>query len=133
MASHPITDHCAAISVGIVEGEALSIQRQLCDSVDCPLLSDITARIARDEARHVAFGRLYLDRRLAALPIAERVDIFRWVRATWWDCARAIFGRWSWGGALAGIDLDERWAGQIASMRDIGLIADHEADVFAAA
>ncbi len=114
----------------VVEGEALRLQKELCQAFACPLFGALATRIAQDEARHVAFGRIYLDPKLAALPRDQRIDIYRWVRATWWDCAGAAFGRWSLGRWLARGELEERWARQVDALVDVGLIAVDERDQF---
>ena len=44
----------------VLESEALTIQEELSHDLNCPLLRSINRLAAPDEARHVAFGRIYL-------------------------------------------------------------------------
>lgn len=115
----------------VLESEALEIQQLLAERLPCPLLRRINARIARDEARHVAFGKIYLDPRLPRLERAERFEIYRWVKSLWLDCAAATEGRYGRLGRLAlGLpkaSLAERWAERAAMLRNIGLVAPDEA------
>lgn len=94
------------------EGEALRLQQEFSELFPCRLFRQVNGRISRDEARHVAFGRIYLGDKLAALPFNERVAIYHWVRELWHECARANSGcRRTPGSAII------RWV-KIASMRD---------------
>ena len=45
----------------LLEGEALRLQQDLIKWFPCPLLSQINKKISRDEARHVAFGKILLQ------------------------------------------------------------------------
>ncbi len=73
----------------VLEGEAVGIQRSLTDFLPCPLLRQINSRIARDEARHVAFGTRFLRHALSSLPKDERRAIYNWVKALWHQCIGA--------------------------------------------
>lgn len=72
-----------------VESEALAILRSIVDWLPCPIIVSLSRRIARDESHHVAFGRLYLVRRLARLPAGEALAIRDWAFALWQDGASA--------------------------------------------
>lgn len=74
----------------VLEGEALRLQRFLAERVSCPLFSALNRRIAMDEARHVAFGRIYVPARLAGLDTEQRIAIFRWLRALWWESSGLV-------------------------------------------
>ena len=87
----PGSYHGAIVAFHVVlEGEGLRIQRLYGDWFRCPLFQQVNALIARDEGRHVAFGRHFLKESLDALPLDERLAIFRWIKALWFDCAAAI-------------------------------------------
>ena len=73
----------------VVEGENLRLQERITGFLPCPLLRQINRRIARDEARHLAFGRIYLARRLAGLPEAERRALRSWLQGLWRAAAEA--------------------------------------------
>ena len=115
----------------LLEGEALTVQQLLANHLPCPLFRQINSRIARDEARHVAFGKLYLNRHLAALPQEERFAILLWVKRLWLDCARATESRYGRLGRLAlGLSpqsLESRWLERQDMLYEIGLIAPGEA------
>lgn len=69
----------------IVEGEALAFQDKARSRIPDPLFDDMSRQIAKDEARHIAFGRLYLSHSLPNLPLQERIEIYLWLRALWFD------------------------------------------------
>jgi hypothetical protein len=58
----------------VLEGLALSIFRSATAFFYDPLLTDICARVARDEARHYSFGIVSLSDHLASLTSVERHD-----------------------------------------------------------
>lgn len=70
----------------LLEVEAVKLHGDFSRWFPCRLLRAINLPIARDEARHVAFGKLYLRERLVALAAEERRDIYRWVRDLWHQC-----------------------------------------------
>ena len=87
--------------------------------------------IARDEARHVAFGKLYPWNTLSALSAEERIGMYRWVRELWHDCASAARGEYyGLGRPITGVgrgSVGERWSTQVEALKDIGLVTDDEA------
>ena len=85
---------------GVLEGESMRLQQEIDKWLPCPLFKDISSSIARDEARHIAFGRLYLQESLPALPRTERLEIFRWIRELWFDAVRGAIGRFAPPGIL---------------------------------
>jgi len=74
----------------ILEGESLRLQHDVDDWMPCPLFKEIAARIARDEARHVAFGKIYLKQSLPHLLQAQRLEIYVWVRDLWLDAIKSL-------------------------------------------
>ena len=109
----------------VLEGEAVHLHGDALRDFPCPLFRRITSEVGRDEARHTAFGRLYLTRVLAPLEAEERRTIYRDVRALWRAVVRpgardgmggAIIGR-AWRGYFAG-----RWQSHCRTFRRIGLI-----------
>jgi hypothetical protein len=111
----------------VLEGEALTIQQDLAEAVACPLLRALNARAARDEARHVAFGKSWLPAAVAALPAEERQAIFRWVRGLWHDCADAVRDRYTGISAalfrLSRSRMEERWRRHRRALVEIGLVS----------
>ena len=78
----------------VVEGEVLRVQDALARLLPCPLLKQINRLVVRDEARHIAFGRIYLAQAVAALPTAAREQLGAWVHGLWRQCAEAtLLGR----------------------------------------
>ncbi len=67
----------------VVEGEVLRVQDSLTRLLPCPLLTQINRRVARDEARHVAFGRIYLTEALADLSADAQRRLYHWLHALW--------------------------------------------------
>ena len=118
----------------LLEGEAVQLQHELAKAFACPLFRDITTRAARDEARHHAFGRVYLRDRLAALDPEERLAMYRWVRDMWQDCALAtrsrFFGLDSFLLSRRRDTVEARWRRHAANLREIGLVHAAEATEF---
>jgi len=112
----------------ILEGEALRTLQDLADDIPCPLFSQINMRISRDEARHVAFGKVYLQDHLPALDLDERAEIFRFVREVWRDCTSNILADFKIPGFVSGPLrkrwVDAGWRRHCRSMVDIGLLSD---------
>lgn len=80
---------------GVLEGESMRLQQAIDKWLPCPLFKEISAVIARDEARHIAFGRLYLQETLPSLPRIERLEIFHWIRALWFDVVRGAISHFA--------------------------------------
>ena len=114
----------------VLEGEAVRLQNALAELFPCSLLRQINSRITRDEARHVAFGKIYLRDRLSILARDDRLAIYRWVKELWQLCARAnTDGRRGRGVAIIQLgnrQLEERWLIQRCALIDIGLISPAE-------
>ncbi|MBI3452771.1 MAG: ferritin-like domain-containing protein [Rhodospirillales bacterium] len=72
----------------VLESEAVRLQDEVTSWFPCPLFRAMNAAIVRDEARHVAFGRIWLGATVDALSPDQRVEIYRWVRGLWRDCAK---------------------------------------------
>ena len=67
----------------VLESESLFLQQSLSPWLPCPLFTEINRVIAKDEARHHAFGRLYLLGILPYRPLSERLAYARWIKAFW--------------------------------------------------
>ena len=67
----------------MLEGESLRLQQSLECWLPCPLFADLSRCIAHDEARHLAFGRLYLRQALPRLRLEEHRRIFLWLKGLW--------------------------------------------------
>jgi hypothetical protein len=113
----------------ILEGEAVHLHGATLSAFPCPLLRTITSTVGRDEARHTAFGRLYLARLLAPIGVEERRAIYRDVRRLWRAVARpdpaddlrgAIMRR-AWRGYMK-----RRWRTHCRTFERIGLIRPGE-------
>ncbi len=108
----------------VVEGEVLRVQDSLARLLPCPLLKQINRRVARDEARHVAFGRLYLTGALAELPEDARRGLHRWVHDLWRQTANrslsASAGNWAVRQRLRRW-LQDGWCHHEAALRQVGL------------
>ncbi len=114
----------------VLEGEAVHLHGAAARVFPCPLLRRIATTVGRDEARHTAFGRLYLTRVLARLGAEERRAIYLEIRALWREVARPCAGdgsggailRRAWRGYMAA-----RWRTHCRSFERIGLIRPGEA------
>ena len=74
----------------IIEGEALAFQEQARHYTSCPSFAALSRLVAGDEARHVAFGRVYLPEALRALTPSEKQRIHEWLRALWFECSARL-------------------------------------------
>lgn len=110
----------------VLEREALGLLRDLGQWCPCPLLRRLNARIARDEARHIAFGEIYLRPRLVALAAEERIAIYRWIKKLWHDCAGATAARYLGTRGLVRRRLDERWQQRARILIRLGLVSAAE-------
>lgn len=117
----------------VLEGEALFTLDALGGQFRCPLLCRINARIRRDEARHLAFGRAYLANSLPGLPLEERLEIHRWLKTLWHDTARGIFAAFP----IPNLILRRRcrtwvetgWQDHLRVLIGVGLLKDGEIDL----
>ena len=113
----------------VLEGEAVHLHGAAARAFPCPLLNRIATSVGRDEARHTAFGRLYLTRVLGSLGTDERRAIYLDVKALWHAVARPDTGdgrggailRRAWRGYMAA-----RWRTHCRAFERIGLIRPGE-------
>ncbi len=77
----------------VVEGELLQLHERIARFLPCPLLRDINRLVARDEARHVAFGKIYLADSLDALSDDERARLYAWLHSLWHDATQSALAR----------------------------------------
>lgn len=114
----------------MLEGEALRSLQGLAEELPCPLFAQINALIARDEARHVAFGKIYLRESLITLSVEERMTIYRFVQSLWKQCAAGILSHFRIPGlvtqALRHRWLAEGWDHHSRALVDIGLLSADE-------
>ncbi|MEA3278015.1 MAG: ferritin-like domain-containing protein [Pseudomonadota bacterium] len=114
----------------VLEGEAMRLQRYFATRFPCPLFAELNRRILADEARHIAFGRIYGRPGLQRLDTEERIALYRWLKAIWWDCAVAVRGRFDGVGGwiLRALHppLEQSWRRQTDSLLDLGLIRPEE-------
>jgi hypothetical protein len=71
-------DHWVKIAIGmnmIVEGLALAAFHNMRRQTTCDLLRRITENVLRDEARHVAFGNVYVGETIRDMHPDEREDV----------------------------------------------------------
>jgi hypothetical protein len=71
-------DRWVKIAIGmnmVVEGLALGAFQNMRRSTTCPLLREIVEGVLRDEARHVAFGNVYVKEAVAEMHQDEREDV----------------------------------------------------------
>jgi hypothetical protein len=121
----PIAGTLLAFHV-LLEGESLGLQKQVSRWLPCPLFAEISARVARDEARHIAFGRLWLAEHLPAMSSDDHRRLHDWLRKLWFDAMNDVTGR------LAPFDIvtgpkpwrrwvEDAWTEREADLRRLGL------------
>ncbi len=118
----------------VLEGEAVRLQHSVDMWMPCAFFREISGVIARDEARHVAFGKIYLRESLPALALQERLAIYRWVRDIWFDAARSAVGRYAppafLGGARWRRWLERKWLERLSDLAAAGLFVPQERRIF---
>ena len=70
--------HWVKIAIGmnmVVEGLALAAFHNMRRDTTCPLLRQLTENVLRDEARHVAFGNVYVGQAIRDMHVDEQEDI----------------------------------------------------------
>lgn len=71
-------DHWIKIAIGmnmIIEGLALAAFHNMRRATTCGLLKQVTEYVLRDEARHVAFGNVYVGESLGQMHSDDREDV----------------------------------------------------------
>ncbi len=120
----------------LLEGEAMELQEDSAKWLSCPRLAALNRAITRDEARHVAFAKLYLPAALPALSLQDRRAAYAWLRETWWRSLELVFVDFGYAalvGTLAGrYWAARRWSSWQEEMRRVGLYQDHERQYFIA-
>jgi hypothetical protein len=113
----------------VLESEALSIQQGLAKDISCPLFRAVNQRIAQDEARHVAFGRLIAARAASELSADERQNTIAEIQSIWTSCVKALAADngvlWR---ALAKF-ADRNWKVQLLTMERLGLATPKAASI----
>lgn len=115
----------------VLEGEALRALEDMGGWLACPLFRRLNARICRDEARHLAFGRTYLAARFSHHDQAARLDIYRWLKDLWDDTGCATLDRFRVPGLISA-RRRRRWAASgwrvhRAQLMTVGLVSAEEA------
>ncbi len=115
----------------ILEGEALRLQQDVDMWLPCPLFREVSTVIARDEARHIAFGKIYLREILPTLPLRERLDIYVWLKHLWYESALSVASRMAPPGMFIGrrrlsVWLARKWRERLGDLTSAGLIGDEE-------
>jgi hypothetical protein len=121
----------------LLEGEALRTLADFQEFWPCPVFRRMNALISRDEARHVAFGKLFLRDTLPRMAAAERRAIYHQLDVFWRDVGgglladtrvpgiftRGLRQRW----------LDDGWRHHCRAFADVGLLPSRQISEGAAA
>ncbi len=113
----------------LLEGESLGLQKLVGRWLPCPLFAEISARVARDEARHVAFGRLWLGEHLPTLGVGEHRRLYCWLRSLWLGTMEDFVARLGVFDIVTGPKpwhcwVEEAWSEREAELRRLGLAFD---------
>ena len=115
----------------VLEGEALYALDYLGGWFQCPRFLDLNARISRDEARHLAFGRLYLGDRLRRMAQDQRIEIHRWLKELWSEAAFGILDRFPIPNPVLGRRcrtwVETGWRDHRRALMGVGLVSADEA------
>jgi len=110
----------------VLESEAIRTLHSAPRLFACPRLTAINQQIVRDEARHLAFGRVYLREHLPQLSVTERRHIYGWVQELWRGCTsdrRDMIGLYV---TVRRPVFVKRWARQNRDLIRLGLVERHE-------
>lgn len=109
-----------------MESESLNQQQKRIDTLPCPLFCQINKQIIRDEARHAAFGKIYMTDKLKMLDSQAKLEIFLWLDELWKTWVNANDGRYTLAdGKILQTTKDElemRWNNQQKILSYVGLI-----------
>jgi hypothetical protein len=108
---------------GLLEAEAVKAHAVMAPLFRCPVLHRLNALVARDEARHVAFGRLYLGQAVPRLPRAERRRLADWLEELWNTALSDEGSDATWLGKRLRADYRvRRWSEHRRRLRVLGLL-----------
>jgi hypothetical protein len=105
----------------LLEGKALRLQRGTLARLRCPLFGAINRRVARDEARHVAFGKITLPAMIAALTDAEKHAAHAAIRDIWRDAVAGLAADQGLPHHLGRTVAAERWVHHAKVLAGVGL------------
>lgn len=113
----------------ILEGESLFLQQDVARWLPSKLFNQMSAVIARDEARHVAFGKIILRDALPKLDYEQHALIHSWLKGLWFDTVGNVISRLKPFDFVNGPKpwnewLDENWAMREKEMVSVGLMID---------
>ena len=121
----PLQGVAVAVNV-ILEAETIRLLRSPY-LFSCPKLQAINDAVTRDEARYLAFGRIFVGPHLATLSAEERRRIYLWVLSLWRECIYT-----SRGGLLTLVlrfkrrALQRLWDNHNNTMHQLGLVSETE-------
>lgn len=113
----------------MLEGESLFLQQDVARWLPSPLFNQMSAVIARDEARHVAFGKIWLRQAMPKLSPEEHTQIHSWLRELWFETMESVISRLKPFDFVNGPKpwrewLDENWAMRECEMINAGLVIE---------
>ena len=111
----------------VIEGEALKLQSALAARAPCPLFRAMNERIARDEARHIAFSVHFVRASLATIDSHEREAMARWIEALWRRATATTRRRYGTLALLAGLGRHDDGAMGARRARRLTALGLHEA------
>lgn len=121
----------------LLEGEAVVLQSNAESWLPCKRFHLLNAQIAQDEGRHIAFGKLYLPKALAAVGQPERLAIQKWLHALWWRAFTLIYRDHGLASLIVEPALHlwarQRWRHWQRELRRVGLYDDSERRLFESA
>ena len=110
----------------VLESEVLRVHGALAQLLPCPLLAQINRLVARDEARHVAFGRHYLRDAVAATPQETRRRLYDWIQGLWRRSSDQALERYETSGLARSVLrpwLQGGWRHHDNALQQVGLLA----------
>ncbi len=111
----------------VLEAETVRLLQRSPRLFSCPQLRKINDLVTQDEARHLAFGRVFVAPHLETLSPEERRQIYAWILGLWRQC---IYTRR--GGLLSlvikvkGRSLQRLWQAHNTALCQIGLVSESE-------
>lgn len=121
--------HALVVALNIImEHEALRQQKHRIAQLPCPLFRQINCLIVEDEARHTAFGTIYLKHALTTLDRQAKQQIFQFIAGLWDGWIDANRGRYEDPAAsslrVQQSEFAQRWQNLQQTLRHIGLVEE---------
>ncbi|MBY0414833.1 MAG: ferritin-like domain-containing protein [Bdellovibrionales bacterium] len=129
-----LPDLAKVIAINILlEGEALNQQGKRGKAIPCPIFDQINRLILIDEARHHAFGKMFVPMLAKKHSLQELSEVGFWCKDVWANWTLANAGRYEQAGAeqfkVLEDEIQKRWPVYENELSKMGIIFESEEEV----